>query len=117
YSEQEQLDCEQVIAWLAAQPWSTGKVGMLGISWGGFNSIQMAMRNPPALKAILAVAATDKLFKEDVHYIDGIAHIDELQRTMDLGQGRSGAPDYSLAPNVIGPRMSSKPWSLTYLER
>ena len=116
YSAEERHDGEQVIAWLARQPWSSGKVGMLGISWGGFNSIQMAMRNPPALKAILAVAATERLYKEDVHYIDGIVHIDEFELTMDLGQGRSGAPDYSLAPGVIGPRMNSKPWSLTYLE-
>ena len=116
YSAQEQADGEQVIAWLARQPWSNGKVGMLGISWGGFNSIQLAMRNPPALKAILAVAATEKLYTEDVHYIDGIFHADEFELTMDLGQGRTGAPDYSLAPEVLGPRMSSKPWSLTYLE-
>src|ERR1700686_826476 len=59
YSEQEQLDGEQVLAWLAAQPWSTGKVGMFGILWGGFNSIQLAMRHPPALTAILAVDATE----------------------------------------------------------
>ena len=65
YSAQEQQDAEEVIAWLARQPWSNGKVGMLGISWGGFNSIQMALRKPPALKAILAVAATEELFKED----------------------------------------------------
>ena len=50
----------------------TAESGMLGISWGGFNSIQMALRKPPALKAILAVAATEELFKEDVHYMDGI---------------------------------------------
>ncbi|MGH8287580.1 MAG: CocE/NonD family hydrolase [Steroidobacteraceae bacterium] len=116
YSAQEQADGEQVIAWLARQPWSNGKVGMFGISWGGFNSIQMAMRNPPALKAIVAVAATEKLYKEDVHYIDGIFHVDEFELTMDLGQGRTGAPDYSLVPSIIGPRMNSKPWSLTYLE-
>lgn len=116
YSAQERADGEQVIAWLARQPWSNGKVGMFGISWGGFNSIQMAMRNPSALKAIVAVAATERLYREDVHYIDGIVHIDEFELTMDLGEGRSGAPDYSLAPDVIGPRMSSKPWSLTYLE-
>ena len=52
---------EEVIAWLARQPWSNGKVGMLGISWGGFNAIQMALRRPPALKAILAAAATEEL--------------------------------------------------------
>ena len=47
YSAHERHDGEQVIAWLARQPWSNGKVGMFGISWGAFNSIQMAMRNPP----------------------------------------------------------------------
>ncbi len=78
YSLQEQLDGEQVIAWLASQPWSNGKVGMFGISWGGFNSIQMAMRHPPALKAILAVDATDALFHDDVHYVDGLMHFDEF---------------------------------------
>ena len=116
YSARERSDGRQVIAWLARQPWSNGKVGMFGISWGGFNSIQMAMRNPPALKAIVAVAATERLYREDVHYIDGIVHIDEFELTMDLGQGRTGAPDFPLAPDVLGPRMSSKPWSLTYLE-
>ncbi len=50
YSEQELKDGEAVIAWLAAQSWSNGSVGMMGISWGGFNSIQMAMRQPPALE-------------------------------------------------------------------
>jgi putative CocE/NonD family hydrolase len=60
YSAQEQEDGEHVIAWLARQPWSNGNVGMLGNSWGGFNSIQMAMRRPPALKAILARAASQR---------------------------------------------------------
>src|SRR3981189_1781440 len=59
YSAQEQEDGEHVIAWLALQPWSNGNAGMFGISWGGFSSIQMAMRRPPALKAILAIEATE----------------------------------------------------------
>lgn len=116
YSAQEQQDAEEVIAWLARQSWSNGKVGMLGISWGGFNSIQMALRKPPALKAILAVAATEELFKEDVHYMDGVFHVDEFELTMDLDQGRPGAPDFSLEESVIGPRMDSPPWSLNYMK-
>src|SRR5580700_12095756 len=115
YSAQEQLDAEAVIAWLARQSWSNGKVGMLGISWGGFNSIQMALRKPPALKAILAVAATEELFKEDVHYMDGVFHVDEFELTMDLDQGRTGAPDFNLDEAAIGPRMDSTPWSLNYM--
>ena len=116
YSEQEQLDGEQVIAWLAAQPWSSGKVGMFGISWGGFNSIQMAMRHPPALKAILAVDATEQLFHDDIHYIDGMMHFDEFELNMDLAPSMTGAPDYSLDEKVLGPRFESAPWSLLYLK-
>jgi uncharacterized protein len=117
YSQQEQLDGEDVSAWLASRPWSNGNVGMLGISWGGFNSIQMALRKPPALKAILAIAATDELFKEDVHYMDGIFHVDEFELTMDLDQGRTGAPDFSLAQAAIDARMNSPPWSLNYMRQ
>jgi predicted acyl esterase len=116
YSEQEQLDGEQVIAWLAAQPWSNGKVGMFGISWGGFNAIQMAMRHPPALKAILAVDATEELFHDDIHYIDGMMHFDEFELNMDLAPSMTGAPDYSLDEKILGPRFESEPWSLQYFK-
>ena len=44
YLPQEQDDALEVIAWLAAQPWCSGGVGMIGISWGGFNGLQVAMR-------------------------------------------------------------------------
>src|SRR6267154_6077486 len=116
YSEQEQLDCEQVIAWLANQPWSSGNVGMFGISWGGFNSIQMAMRHPPALKAIIAVDATEDLFHDDIHFIDGMMHLDEFELNMDMAPGITGAPDYTLDEKVLGPRFEVAPWSLLYLK-
>jgi predicted acyl esterase len=116
YSEQEQVDGEQIIAWLAHQPWSNGNVGMFGISWGGFTALQMAMRHAPGLKAILAVDATAELFHDDVHYADGMAHIDEFELNMDLSQGWVGAPDYALEEKVLGPRFDSPPWSLLYLK-
>ena len=49
YLKQEQDDALEVIAWIAAQPWCSGSVGMVGISWGGFNGLQVAARRPPAL--------------------------------------------------------------------
>ena len=55
YARQEQDDALEVIAWLAAQPWCTGAVGMMGISWGGFNGLQVAARQPEALKAIVTI--------------------------------------------------------------
>jgi len=116
YSEQEQADGEQIISWLAHQPWSNGNVGMFGISWGGFTALQMAMRHAPELKAILAVDATAELFHDDVHYVDGMAHIDEFELNMDMAEGWVGAPDYSLDEKVLGPRFDSPPWSLLYLK-
>jgi putative CocE/NonD family hydrolase len=71
YEPQEQEDLLEVIAWLAAQPWCSGAVGMTGISWGGFNSLQVAARRPPALKAIITLMSTDDRYADDVHYKGG----------------------------------------------
>ncbi|GEB48677.1 MULTISPECIES: CocE/NonD family hydrolase [Streptomyces] len=71
YDETELADGVAVIDWLAAQPWSAGKVGMFGISWGGFNSLQLAARAPEALKAIVTVCSADDRFDNDVHYMGG----------------------------------------------
>ena len=114
YSEIEQRDGEQVIAWLARQPFSNGNVGMFGISWGGFNSIHMAMRNPPALKAIIAACATDDLYQDDVHFIDGMLHVDTWEMSQDLDNARPGAPDYRIDERYFAERFDTPPWMLTY---
>ncbi len=71
YLPQEQTDAVEVIAWLAAQPWCTGAVGMIGASWGGFNGLQVAARRPPALRAIVTMYSTDDRYADDVHYMGG----------------------------------------------
>ena len=71
YQPREQDDALEVIAWLAAQPWCSGSVGMIGISWGGFNGLQVAARRPPALKAIITLMRTDDRYADDVHYMGG----------------------------------------------
>jgi len=114
YSEIEQRDGEEVIAWLARQPFSNGNVGMFGISWGGFNSIHMAMRNPPALKAIIAVDATDDLYQDDVHFIDGMLHVDTWEMSQDLDNARPGAPEYVIDERYFAERFDTPPWMLTY---
>jgi putative CocE/NonD family hydrolase len=59
YPLSEQEDALAAIAWIAEQPWCSGSVGMTGISWGGFNALQVAARRPPALKAIITHCSTD----------------------------------------------------------
>jgi putative CocE/NonD family hydrolase len=71
YTREELGDGVEVIAWLAAQPWCNGSVGMLGLSWGGFNSLQIAALAPPALKAIVTLCSTDDRYADDVHYMGG----------------------------------------------
>src|SRR5579883_2281024 len=71
YSQQELDDGLEVIAWLAVQPWCSGAVGMMGISWGGFNGLQLAALRPPALKAIITLCSTYDRYADDVHYMGG----------------------------------------------
>ncbi|HEV8200477.1 MAG TPA: CocE/NonD family hydrolase, partial [Candidatus Polarisedimenticolia bacterium] len=114
YSDIENQDGDAVIAWLARQPFSTGKVGMFGISWGGFNSLHMAMRNPPALGAIIAVDATDDLYEDDVHFMDGGIHVDSWEMSMDLANAMPGAPGYVIDDRLFADRFDRTPWMFTY---
>jgi predicted acyl esterase len=117
YTEQEQLDGMEVIAWLGRQPWSNGSVGMWGISWGGFNAIQLAMRRPPELKAIVALMATEELFHDDVHYIDGILHVDEYVIMIDLLNALSPPPAFPVDEATLAARFDREPWGLEWMKR
>jgi hypothetical protein len=93
YPSEEQTDLAEVIAWLASQRWSNGSVGMYGTSYSGFNSLQLAARRPPALKAVCAIYATDDCFTDDVHYVGGSL------RALDLVD----YPTYMIAANALPP--------------
>ncbi|MFE6484890.1 CocE/NonD family hydrolase [Streptomyces sp. NPDC057757] len=71
YSQVELADGVEVVNWLASRPWCSGKVGMFGISWGGFNSLQIAALAPEPLKAVVTVCSTDDRYDNDVHYMGG----------------------------------------------
>jgi uncharacterized protein len=115
YSDEELADADAVIAQLAALGDATGAVGMYGISWGGFNSIQIAMRHPPALKAIIASMATDDLFHDDIHYIDGVLHLDQYALQIDHENGLPAPPAYRIDSAYVRDRFDAEPWIFTYL--
>ncbi len=108
YLEQEQADGVAAIQWIADQPWCNGKVGMLGISWGGFNALQIAARQPPALKAIIAACATDDLYADNMHYMGGCLLADNLSESTVMFAFNSCPPD----PEIAGPR-----WRDMWLQR
>ncbi len=100
YSEQEQRDVEQVIAWLADRPWCTGAVGMIGVSWGGFAALQMAARHPEQLRGVVPIHASDDRYSDDVHYIGGcVSAMDMSQWATSMLAYLNQPPD----PAVVGP--------------
>jgi uncharacterized protein len=78
YQEAEQRDLPDAFAWLAAQDWCDGQIGMWGTSYSGFNSLQIAMERPPELKAICAIYATDDRWTDDVHWRGGALRLVDL---------------------------------------
>ena len=108
YLPQEQDDAVEVIAWLAAQPWCSGSVGMMGKSWGGFNALQVAARRPPALKAIITVCSTDDRFADDIHFMGGCLLNDNLWWGSIMLAYQSRPPD----PAIVG-----EDWRSQWLER
>jgi len=122
YPEIEQRDMNEVIAWLASQDWSTGNVGMYGTSYSGFNSIQVAMTRPPALKAIIPIYATDDRYADDVHYFGGALKALDLVDYPTYMTGLNALPP---APSLYGDGWraaweqrvhDNEPWVIRWLE-
>lgn len=108
YSEQELSDIEDVIGWIAAQPWCSGAVGIMGISWGGFNGLQVAARKPPALKAVISLCASVDRFADDIHYKGG------CQLMENIGWTATATSWFSMPPD---PALVGESWRDIWLER
>jgi putative CocE/NonD family hydrolase len=108
YLKLEQDDAVEVIAWIAKQRWCSGKVGMMGKSWGAYNSLQVAARRPPALKAIISVMGTDDRYAECIHYSGGCLLQDNFWWGGVMQVFNARPPD----PQVVGDR-----WRQVWLER
>jgi putative CocE/NonD family hydrolase len=108
YSTREEDDALEVVAWLAEQAWCTGGVGIWGISWGGFNALQVAARRPPALKAVITLCASDDRYADDVHYRGGcVLALDMLHWASSMLTWSGRPPD---------PRLRDD-WRETWLRR
>ena len=100
YLPREQADACEIIAWLAAQEWCNGHVGMTGISWGGFNALQVAALRPPALKAIITLCSSDDRYADDVHYMGGALLTENEMWSNFMLAEKSMPPD----PQIVGER-------------
>jgi putative CocE/NonD family hydrolase len=121
YSAQEQIDGCDAIAWIAAQNWCDGQVAMFGISWGGFNGLQIAARRPLALKTIITVGSTDDRYATDVHWVGGCLSKDNFDWSSTMLAHNDLPPD----PAIVGrawramwqARMEhNSPWIIEWLK-
>ncbi len=108
YLSQEHEDGLAVLRWMAEQSWCTGKVGMFGISWGGFNALQIAARRPPELGAIITICSTDDRYADDIHHMGGCLLGDNLSWASTMFSYNSLPPD----PELVGDA-----WREMWLER
>ncbi|MFC8950155.1 CocE/NonD family hydrolase [Streptomyces rochei] len=120
YLEIEQRDAEEVLAWLADQPWCDGTTGMMGLSWGAFAALQVAARRPPSLKAIVIASFTDDRHADDMHYMGGAMLSDNLAEAGTMFAYATCPPD----PAVVGDSWRdmwherlehARPWVLEWL--
>jgi putative CocE/NonD family hydrolase len=90
-------DGYDAIEWIARQPWSDGRVGMIGVSFGGITQLVTAAERPPHLKAIAPSSATSDLYR-DVVYPGGILEYDftfawtGIQKEGGTAYALTGAP-------------------------
>ncbi|WP_313073814.1 CocE/NonD family hydrolase [Melaminivora sp.] len=117
YSQAEIADAVELVGQLAAKPWANGKVGMYGVSWSAFNSLMTAQRKPPALKAIIAAHGSTDLFYNDVHYIDGVLHLDYYAHQIDTDNSMPQSPDYALDDAYFRNRFDREPWLFTWMRQ
>lgn len=98
YTELELANACEVINWIAAQPWSNGNVGMMGISWGGFNGLQVAALRPKPLKAVISIASSVDRYNDDIHYKNGCHLYANLNWAATMQAYQSRSPD----PELVG---------------
>lgn len=111
--EDEYLPCEledglEILQWMGEQNWCSGRIGIFGLSWGGFNGLQLAALQPPELKAVITVCSSDDRYEDDVHYMGGCLLTDNLSWASTMFSYNSLPPD---------PRIASEKWMDMWLKR
>lgn len=81
--ENERHDGYDLVEWLGTQPWSNGKVAMIGGSYEGTTANAAAVERPPHLATIVPIAAIDRWY--DYAYINGVRWFLNSENPTDEG--------------------------------
>jgi uncharacterized protein len=99
YSARETKDLYDAIEWAARQPWSTGKVGLLGISYLATNQWQVAALAPPHLAAICPWEGANDYYREYTHHGGIVSEFLPAWRPYQVDTVQYGNPDAPANPN------------------
>ncbi len=108
FSPRETQDFYDCIEWAGVQPWSSGRVGLNGISYYGINQWQVASRQPPHLAAMCIWEGAADWYRDMTHH-GGIlstfwANWYDMQvKTVQHGLGERGPRSRATGELVCGP--------------
>jgi putative CocE/NonD family hydrolase len=77
FNDTDVEDHAKVIAWAAAQPWCDGNVVLFGTSYYGITQLQVAVKQPPALKGFFSIEMCTDYFRQ-ISMFGGAPQIDFL---------------------------------------
>lgn len=113
WSPQETQDLYECIEWAGTQPWSTGKVGLNGISYYAMNQWWVAGLQPPHLAAMIPWEGANDYYREISHH-GGILSNEFFGKSwyqrqcLNLQHGKPGLWDPWLQDSVNGPEALSE---------
>jgi uncharacterized protein len=98
-------DYAELIAWCARQPWSSGAVGLCGVSYLAMSQWAVAALRPPALKAIVPWEGATDLLREFA-YQDGVRESLFMRLWWNMRWRRGRNRRFSLAEDFLKERDS-----------
>ncbi|HTP95429.1 MAG TPA: CocE/NonD family hydrolase [Burkholderiales bacterium] len=113
FSPRETRDFYDCIEWAARQPWSSGKIGLNGISYYAINQWQVASLAPPHLAAICVWEGAADCYRDMTHH-GGIVstfweHWYDMQvKTVQYGCGEKGRRSRVTGQLVCGDELLSE---------
>ena len=108
YSPRETQDLYECIEWAAAQPWSTGKVGLNGISYYAMNQWHVARLHPPHLAAMCVWEGAADFYRDGTHHGGILSSFwlnwyDKQVTVVQHGRGERGPRSAVTGEPVAGP--------------
>ena len=107
-SPREIDDLYQCIEWAGTQPWSNGKVGMLGISYYASNQWRVAGKHPPHLAAIIPWEGQNDRYRDSGYHGGILSQFQELWAkhqvvNVQYGRGERAKKNPNTGESVAGP--------------